>query len=276
MINDLDPLVSIITPVYNGAKYLNELIQSVQRQAYPSIEHILIDDGSRDDGATIDVLKRYEHLQWWTRENHGQYATMNEGLRAASGDVVCLISADDLMLPGAIRRATGYLSSHSGCVGVYGGYTFIDSSGKMVRHIHPMRVMPTSFYPYSLHIAHSSLYIRRDFITKNSLFFDDELKYVGDYEWIIRLLRSGAQIARLGDNLSAIRLHNEQASRVSFYEMRKEALVVQKRLRISPIIASLFRKVMFFAEMINITKDRGINNTIRVMARRFKSLFLKS
>jgi glycosyltransferase involved in cell wall biosynthesis len=53
------PLVSIITPVYNGAEYLDELIQSVLRQDYPNIEHLIIDDGSQDDGATVSVLKKY-------------------------------------------------------------------------------------------------------------------------------------------------------------------------------------------------------------------------
>ena len=52
------PLVSIITPVYNGAEYLDELIQSVLRQDYPNIEHLIIDDGSQDDGATVSVLKK--------------------------------------------------------------------------------------------------------------------------------------------------------------------------------------------------------------------------
>ena len=74
------PLITIITPVYNGAEYLDELIQSVLRQDYPNIEHLIIDDGSQDGGATVSVLQKYPHLRWWSRENKGQYATMNEGL----------------------------------------------------------------------------------------------------------------------------------------------------------------------------------------------------
>lgn len=97
------PLVSIITPVYNGQKYLAELIESVREQAYPNIEHIIIDDGSTDDGATLAILRHYPHLRWWSRENRGQYATMNEGLESAKGELVCFVSADDVLLPGAIR-----------------------------------------------------------------------------------------------------------------------------------------------------------------------------
>ncbi len=60
------PLVTIITPVYNGAKYIEELILSVKAQDYPYIEHIIIDDGSDDGGATVAILKRHTHLRWWS------------------------------------------------------------------------------------------------------------------------------------------------------------------------------------------------------------------
>jgi glycosyltransferase involved in cell wall biosynthesis len=62
------PLVSIMTPVYNGSKYIEELILSVKSQDYTEIEHIVIDDGSADNGATVDILKRYPHVRWWSRE----------------------------------------------------------------------------------------------------------------------------------------------------------------------------------------------------------------
>src|ERR1035437_2844540 len=113
------PLVSIITPVYNGAMYLDKLIQSIQNLDYPNIEHIIIDDGSTDNEATINVLKKYSHLRWWTRPNRGQYATMNEGLEAAKGEFICFICADDIILPEAATFAVQYLSMHLNYAGVY-------------------------------------------------------------------------------------------------------------------------------------------------------------
>ena len=67
--NEQLPLVSIITAVRNGSRYLSALIESVLAQDYPRIEHIVIDDGSDDDDATIRILEQYPHLRWWTREN---------------------------------------------------------------------------------------------------------------------------------------------------------------------------------------------------------------
>src|SRR5262245_24025055 len=98
------PLVSIVTPAFNAAAYLPDLLDSVAAQDYPCIEHIVIDDGSSDDAATPEVLQRYPHVKWWRRENRGQYPTLNEGFRAASGDLVTTISADDRYCDaGAIR-----------------------------------------------------------------------------------------------------------------------------------------------------------------------------
>src|SRR5215207_4022064 len=91
-------LVSIITAVRNGAPYLESLIESVLAQDYTNFEHIIIDDGSDDNDATVSILKRYPHIRWWSCENKGQYATQNEGLVAAKGSIVGIISADDVYL----------------------------------------------------------------------------------------------------------------------------------------------------------------------------------
>src|SRR5512142_3060691 len=105
MVVDVYPPVSMVTPVYNGAEYLEDLIHSVLSQDYPNIEHIIIDDGSQDSGATVAILRKYPHLHWWSRPNKGQYATMNEGLLAARGDILCFVNADDLVAPNAVKTA---------------------------------------------------------------------------------------------------------------------------------------------------------------------------
>ena len=110
------PLVSIVTPTFNSARYLEELLQSVEGQDYPQIEHIVIDDDSRDEGAAVDLLRRHPNVKWCSRENRGQYSTLDEGFRAATGEFVTTISEDDRYVdPGAVgavaqssrRRRTG-------------------------------------------------------------------------------------------------------------------------------------------------------------------------
>ena len=264
------PLVSIITPVYNGARFLDALIQSVQKQDYPYIEHIIIDDGSMDGEATIDVLKKYSHLRWWTRPNRGQYATMNEGLQEALGEIVCFISVDDVISPGAVSTAIDYLSVHPECGGVYGSYGFINSEGMKLNLFQPMRHMPTSLYPYSLHISHSSFYIHKKVLIQNDLFFIDTLRFVGDYFWIVRILKSKLEIGKIKNTLSMIRIHDQQTSKTSFYAMRKEVFSVQKQIDISLFGASFFRKLWFFLNLINATKLNGIKSAVTIVCERFR------
>lgn len=264
------PLVSIITPVYNGGKFLDVLIQSVQKQDYPYIEHIIIDDGSMDGEATIDVLKKYSHLRWWTRPNRGQYATMNEGLLAAQGEIVCFISADDIILPFAVSTAVTYMSVHPNCGGVYGYYGYINSDGMKLNLFQPMRYMPTSLYPYSLHISHSSFYLCKKELIQNNLFFSDKLRFVGDYLWIVSILKSNMKVGKIKNTLSMIRIHDQQTTKTSFYAMRKETFSIQKQMDILLFGASFFRKLWFFQNLINATKQHGIKSAVAIVVDRFK------
>lgn len=263
------PKVSIITPVYNGARFLDALILSVQEQDYPDIEHIIIDDGSSDGGATIEVLNQYPHLRWWTRPNKGQYPTMNEGLLTAKGEIVIFLSADDILLPGSVSKVITFLDTHQGVDGVYGNFGYINFEGKPLKMFQPMSLMPTRLYPYSLHISHSSFYIRKNALIINDLFFIGNLKYVGDYSWITRILKANLKIRRIKDSLSMIRIHGMQASKTKFLEMRKETILIQKKLGVSLILASFFRKLWFGINLINAAKIGGIKGINAILYDRF-------
>ena len=230
------PLVSIITPVYNGAAYLDELIVSVRDQDYPSIEHIIIDDGSNDNGATIAVLKKYPHLRWWSRENLGQYATMNEGLDAAKGEVVCFISADDILANGAIRSAMEFIKAHSDYDGVYGFTAFMREDGRPYLPFTPFRRSSLKFYAYLWHMSHCSLYLKRDVLEKKKLYFDAALRYAGDYDWIIRLINNGVKIELLPQTLSWIRIHEAQTSVKQRSKARLEQESIAQKNGINPLL----------------------------------------
>lgn len=216
------PLVSIVTTVYNGAAYLDDLIVSVRDQDYPSIEHIVIDDGSNDNGATIAILKKYPHLRWWNRENRGQYATMNEGLDAAHGDIICFISADDILTPGAISKVVAYLGTHPNQHAVYGLATLINMNGSPYPVETPFRRAPLRFYPYFSQASHCSLYIHKKALLERKLQFREDLRFVGDYDWIIRILKSRIDVGFINASLSKIRIHDSQTSQKHHIAMLAE------------------------------------------------------
>ena len=206
------PLVSIVTPVYNGAEYLEELIQSVLQQDYPNIEHLIIDDGSQDNGATVAVLEKYSHLHWWSRSNKGQYATMNEGLLAAQGEIVCFVSADDIVSSGAVATAVSFLATHPRSDGVFGMTLYVDPHGNPCPYFVPFQNAPIFLVAYFAHIPHCSLYINKSALLVHQLFFDDSLRYAGDYDWMIQIGQSGLRIGVIDEEMSKVRLHPHQTS----------------------------------------------------------------
>ena len=207
------PLVSIVTPVYNGARYLEDLIQSVLKQDYPHIEHIVIDDGSNDDGATVAVLKRYPHLRWWSRDNRGQYPTINEGMAAARGDILGVICADDAYaVPSAISSVVDYWRTHPECAAVYGRVLAMDANG-VPWQFQPHDVaapFPLWFLRYHTTIAHCSLFVSRDIVVQRQVWFDPETRYNGDRDWILRLYLTGLPFGFVDRALSMYRRHDGQ------------------------------------------------------------------
>lgn len=90
----MTPLISVITPSLNRARYIEDAVQSVLRQNYSGIEHIVIDGGSTD--GTLDLLARYPHIRVVSETDRGMYEALNKGLRLARGEIIGFLNADDL------------------------------------------------------------------------------------------------------------------------------------------------------------------------------------
>ncbi len=207
------PKVSIVTPTYNSIAYLPETIASVRAQTWPSIEHVVIDDGSDDGGQTRELLGSTPGLVWRSRPNRGQYATVNEALGMVTGDIVTIISADDRYhSPTSVAEAVEALAAAGpGIDGIYGKTLYVDPSGAPFTCQPPHR-QPAWMTPYRFPIAHCSLFLWKHALDRHGARWDESLRYVGDAEWILSLVKSGAVIRRVDNCLSDYRVHPAQTS----------------------------------------------------------------
>lgn len=229
------PLVSIVTPVFNGAKYIESLIESVQNQKFISIEHIVIDDGSTDNFATTNILKKYNNINWWSQDNIGQYPSLNKGIMAARGKWICIISADDLVASSdALSRLIESIPSNEILDGIFGRTQLINEWGEPVcEYGRPDEASPIWVNKYYLAIHHCSLLVRRDFILKNDLLFDEKLRYAGDWDWIIRILKKG-RLKFINIPVSKYRLHSQQTRQsADIAELKSEDILVLRRHNIN-------------------------------------------
>jgi glycosyltransferase involved in cell wall biosynthesis len=124
------PLVSIVTPSYNQARFLEATLRSVLDQDYPRIEYLVVDGASAD--GSVEIIRHYANrLSWWVSEkDSGQSEAINKGFRRARGEFVGWLNSDDIYLPGAVSAAVTVFQSHPEAGLIYGDALAIDTDGK--------------------------------------------------------------------------------------------------------------------------------------------------
>lgn len=126
------PLVSIVTPSFNQAEFLEETIQSVLDQDYAHIEYSIVDGGSTD--GSLEIIQRHAgRLAWWVSEpDQGQTDAINKGFSQATGEFFAWLNSDDTYHPGAVSQAVKFLLSHPEVGMVYGDANLVDEKGAVI------------------------------------------------------------------------------------------------------------------------------------------------
>lgn len=198
------PLVTVITPSYNQAQYLEETICSVLSQDYPRLEYFIVDGGSRD--GSQEIIRKYaDRLAWWVSEkDRGQADAINKGFARATGDIVAWLNSDDLYRPGAIASAVAELVNHPECGMVFGDVVSIDSNSQ------PFNIM--TFGDWSLEdllqfriIGQPAVFVRRPVLEKAG-YLDLSYNLVLDVELWMRVAQQ-APIRYVPRRWAAARFH---------------------------------------------------------------------
>jgi len=198
------PLVSIVTPSYNTARYLPETIESVLSQDYPAIEYIVVDACSTDE--TPAILERYkDRLRVITGKDKGPSDGAYRGFLEASGEIFAWLNADDIFLPGAIRAGAEYLGAHPEVDVVYGEGYWIDENGAVIRR-YPTLPFDAETLARDCFICQPSAFIRASAYRQCSL--DPDINLPFDYDLWIRMSKRGFRFASIPQYLSGSRMHS--------------------------------------------------------------------
>lgn len=181
------PLISVVTPSYNQGRYIERCIQSVLDQDYPNFEHIVCDNCSTD--GTLDILRRYPHLDWVSEPDRGQSDALNKALGKARGEIIAWLNTDDYYVPGAFDVVSRELGRDRGAMVVLGRIQVVDPAGRVLRTTTPRFDGHESLIDIWSHdhgLSQPGMFFRREALEWTGL-IDPRLHFAMDYDLWLRL-----------------------------------------------------------------------------------------
>jgi len=208
------PKISIITPSYNQAQFLERSILSVLNQNYPNLEYIIIDGGSTD--GSVDIIRQYEkYLAYRISEpDRGQSHALNKGFEIATGEIFGWLNSDDLYMPDAFNIACKALKDHPLIKIVFGDYFNIDAEDKFICKEYAFDFSRFHFLYEGFHLNAQSMFWRKD-IHQRFGKFDEHLYRTMDYDMILRfgLQEKDKTFLRIPVPLGCFRRHEQQKTK---------------------------------------------------------------
>ena len=221
------PLVSIITPSFNQAKYLEATLQSVAIQDYPRIEHIVMDGGSSD--GSVDIIRRWagsHDITWRSGRDGGQADAIQRGAEIASGEIVGWLNSDDVYLDD--RAISGVVAAFDTSVSIVTGAGWhLTEEGERIRRIpvYPDRVSHATLRCVDW-VLQPATFVRRELLLDHPL--DTSLHFAFDWDFYIRITRD-CEPRAIDRDIAGYRLHRSGKSVAGGSPRRRELLEVTRR-----------------------------------------------
>jgi glycosyltransferase involved in cell wall biosynthesis len=229
------PKISVISPSYNQAQYLETTIRSVLNQEYPSLEYIIIDGGSTDGSA--DIIRRYSsHFSYWVSEkDNGQSHAINKGFAKASGEIMCWLNSDDYFEHDTLSFVADYFTANPGVDVLCGGKHNVDAEGNIVEtfkgHYTGRRQLASYWRGYKMHQP-SIFWRRRVYEQIGDL--DERLHLTMDFDYWLRMSRK-FELRSVDRALSYATIHPQQKTGDNFAGYKRAQLRDVMRYYGSPL-----------------------------------------
>jgi glycosyltransferase involved in cell wall biosynthesis len=235
-------LVSIVTPSYNTGKYIRDTIESVLSQGYPNFEHIIYDGGSTDE--TIDILKEYPHLIWFSESDRGQSHAINKGLNKAKGDIIGWLNSDDTYNSGTIKTAVEYFNNHPEIDLIHTDCNIIDKTNNFIRSCQASEFDLNKLL-FSNNIQQMTVFLMKNVFDKIGA-MDEDLHYTMDRElWLRIILKKNMRTKYIaGETFANFRFIEGTKCFSTGHKVVDEWFVVLNRLATDYYDTSIDRKIL--------------------------------
>lgn len=233
------PLVTIITPSYNQADFLEATIQSVLSQDYPNLEYYIMDGGSTD--GSVEIIQKYagQLAGWVSEKDRGQADAVNKGFHLAKGSVVAWVNSDDYYLPGAVSAAVACLERSPDVGLVFGDVVSVNAAGQ------PFNVM--TYGPWGLDelmqfniIGQPAVFMRRDALERAG-YLDISYHYMLDHHLWLRIAQQ-APMCYVPQRWAAARYHASAKNVALAPEFSREAYRIVGWMSSQPGLSSRFKR----------------------------------
>lgn len=229
-------LVSIVTPSYNQATFIEQTIQSVLEQEFVSIEYIIVDGGSTD--RSVEIIEKYaDQLAWWVSERDtGQAEAINKGLSRSNGEIVAWLNSDDMYLPGSVVQAAAFLEENPQTGLVFGDAVTIDTQGKQLNKLVFEDLGLVELMGFRI-LCQPAVFMRRPVLEQVG-FLDSTYHYMLDHQLWLRMARV-APIQHVASSWAAARHHPEAKNVAEATGFGQEAFRILEWMQSQPDLAPL-------------------------------------
>lgn len=206
--------ISVITPSFNQGQFLEETLLSVINQKYSNLEYIVIDGGSTDN--SVEIIKKYEqHLANWVSEkDSGQSEAINKGFKRSTGDIVCWINSDDILMPDSLNKVAKYFSENRN-VDFLNGYTLvIDENSNILYNYFILKQKNWYAKKGIYYMSQPSMFWRKSVFDKIG-YLKEDFHAMMDKEFLIRILENNLKVGHMGKILAAFRVHGTSKTSVN-------------------------------------------------------------
>jgi len=202
--------ITVVTPSFNSVHTIRETLESVARQDYPDVEHIVMDGGSTD--GTLDIVRGYPKIRLISEKDEGHYHAMNKGIEIAMGDLIGILNADDCYCEGILTKVAKAAQRHRDWDALFGDFIFVDDSGKEIYRRQEACWDP-QIVRYGFGVAlQQALFVRKATYQRLGLLRHKDFKNACDMEFLYRMVQAKCKVGHIREYVVRYRYHQHGQS----------------------------------------------------------------